>query len=725
MINCKRLINWFFIYFLFSLPLFARAQTSQQQDSLKQSSKPEAEVVDSLHYILNEVVVTGTRTYKKIIDIPYSVQRIDNSQFRFQKKTAVDNVLGAVPGLFLQSRYGNHDVRISIRGFGSRSNSGIRGVRILLDGIPESEPDGQTRIEAIDFNSVGYIEVVKGNLSSLYPNAPGGVINFINDIDFPRTFITSLNQFGSFDLRRNGFKAGIRTGHYAFLTTYTYHNSKGYRAHSEDYWHILNTVLETQPGDLSKLQILGYYVDGLIRLPGSLTKKQFEEDPFQAQQRDLDRDTKRISKKGRLGLRFNTFLDGDRKNEFEITGYGTIKYFERTSRVYRIINRYGLGTNLRYVNKSKIGGRNNEFSLGGEVQFQTGPVEYYDNIGGRKGDNLSRLINNEMSNLGAYFLNTFSLVNDKLDFLLSGRYDKTVFFQVNRLFEATKAKARYEGFTPKAALNYKLKPYMALYASLARSFTSPAGNELDNHPLSSNPNQLLNPDLEAQESTNFEVGIKGNLLYRGAVWFNNVYFEATVFRYLIDKEIIPFEVFGDVFFRNAAKTDRTGFEVGGNVEILRGLRFETAYSFSDFVYDEYIARLIDVDESGNIVTIERDFANNAAPSVPQHNFSMNLSYEYRFLRSMSGFTKGGLRSVSGMYVDDANSDKTGSFNVLDFMLGLDVNFNRFNMLLSGGVNNIFDNIHVGFININSLNGEFYEAGEPRNYFATINLGYRF
>ncbi|MCW8802953.1 MAG: Plug domain-containing protein, partial [Ignavibacteriaceae bacterium] len=102
--------------------------------------------VDTLTYATDDVVVTATRVEKKIIDIPYPVIRLKNTQYKFSKRVSVDDVLENVPGLFLQSRYGNHDVRIAIRGFGSRSNTGIRGVRILLDGIPESEPDGQTRI---------------------------------------------------------------------------------------------------------------------------------------------------------------------------------------------------------------------------------------------------------------------------------------------------------------------------------------------------------------------------------------------------------------------------------------------------------------------------------------------------------------------------------------------------------------------------------------------------
>ena len=89
--------------------------------------------IDSLAYETDDVVVTATRVEKKIIDIPYPVIRLKNTEYKFSRKVTIDDVLEHVPGLFLQSRYGNHDVRVSIRGFGSRSNTGIRGVRILLD----------------------------------------------------------------------------------------------------------------------------------------------------------------------------------------------------------------------------------------------------------------------------------------------------------------------------------------------------------------------------------------------------------------------------------------------------------------------------------------------------------------------------------------------------------------------------------------------------------------
>lgn len=192
-----------FIHLIFAIILSTQLIFSQEKFDGKYYVIPKS---DTITHQLEEVVVTGTRTYQRAIDIPYSVVTMTNVDYKFDKKTSINDVLGFVPGVFMQSRYGNHDVRISIRGFGSRSNSGIRGVRILLDGIPESEPDGQTRIEAIDFNSVGRVEIVKGNSSSLYTNAPGGVVNFINNVYSPVNYVTQFNELGSFGLRRNGFK---------------------------------------------------------------------------------------------------------------------------------------------------------------------------------------------------------------------------------------------------------------------------------------------------------------------------------------------------------------------------------------------------------------------------------------------------------------------------------------------------------------------------------------
>jgi len=692
------------------------AQETNQSDTIFPVN-----LLDSTSLNIEEVVITGTRVSKKIIDIPYPVIRINFVDYRYDKKVGVNDVLSSVPGMFLQSRYGNHDVRISIRGFGSKSNSGIRGVRILLDDIPESEPDGQTRIEAIDFNSIGRIEIAKGNLSSLYTNAPGGVINFINDIDFLRTFGVQFNQFGSFGLRRIGAKVGIRTDNYGLLTTYSNHHYDGYREHNSEHWNIVNTVLETTPSENSSLKLLFYFADGIIKLPGSLTKEEFEEDPYQADQRAIDRDMKRLSTKGRLGIRFNSKFGQKLNNDFELTAYATIKYFERTSREYRVINRSGLGARVRYGNKSKIFNRANELLVGSDLLFQPARTEYYDNINGKKGDQILQLLNEKIYNNGFYISNNYELLKNRLFMLITGRYDIINFDLKEETLPSRADNRTFNAFVPKLAFNYKLSQWISVYTSYSLSFDSPAKNELE----SFDPTFLYNPDLKAQETKSFEIGIKGNLINRKTDFFNRMLFEVTFFNLNIENEVVPFEVYSEVYFRNAASTSRRGLELGSRLEIYKDLQFTFSYTFSDFNYIDYSAIAIQIDSTGNIIETEEDFSGNIVPSVPKNNLFISLSYSHPVSNKIIGFAKLSYQGISGLWVDDANTDKTNAYQLLNSVLGVDMKFGKFNIQISGGLNNIMDEVYVGFTNTNSADRRFYEAGEPRSYFASVNLGYRF
>ena len=178
--------------------------------------------------------------------------------------------------------------------------------------------------------------------------------------------------------------------------------------------------------------------------------------------------------------------------------------------------------------------------VGGDLFYQTGPVSEFNSIGGAKGDELLNYIDETVGNTGAYILNNFEIYNKQLYFLISGRYDYVYFHQVNRLLGAQNDQRVFEDFTPKFALNYKVTPSIAVYTSFGYSFDSPAGNELDNYPTSSDPGALMNPDLKPQNSTNFELGVKGNLLNSGSNIFNNTLFELTFFNTIVKDEIVPF-----------------------------------------------------------------------------------------------------------------------------------------------------------------------------------------
>lgn len=702
-----------FFYLIIFLPILIY---SQEKYDNKYYLIPKS---DTITYQMEEVVITGTRTFQKIIDIPYSVSFLSNVEYKFDKKTSINDVMKFVPGVFMQSRYGNHDVRISIRGFGSRSNSGIRGVRILLDGIPESEPDGQTRIEAIDFNSVGRIEIIKGNSSSLYTNAPGGVVNFINNVYSPQNYIVQYNELGSFGLRRNGFKMNLFSKNYKMIMAYTYHNYEGYREHSNDYWNILNTVFEIIPENNSRFELFGYFVNGMIKLPGSLTLNEFQTDPYQAAQDEKNYDYRRITKKGRIGLRFNRFFGKNNSNEIELISYGTIKYFERADKRYRIINRYGLGGTAKYVNRKLLFGNKNEFTFGLDLFYQSGPVEIYQNISGIKSDNMRGLHDETISNSGLFIQDFYTLLPEKLFVLFSGRLDNVVFYSVDRLSESKNAKRIFSAFTPKVGLNFKLNPTIAIYGSAGYSFDVPAGNELNNFPTSSDYGaKLLNPDLQPQKSFNLEMGVKGHLKIDSPI-LDDHNFDLTLFSSIIRDEIVPFEVFGSVYFRNAAKTWRRGIEFGSDSKIFDRFRLKSSYTLSYFRYLEYVALSIKPDLSQSI----EDYAGNFVPSVPRHNLNLAITYEKLLKSNLDIFSKISYQYVSGLYIDDKNSEQSNAYNLWNFMLGLDYRLGYINLMVSGGINNIFNKKYAAFININSTQGRFYELGEPRIYFLNLNLAY--
>lgn len=679
---------------------------------------------DTVKYMIDETVISATRTEQKLIDIPFSVQRVDQSQWKSTRKMGMNDVLSVIPGLWLQPRYGNHDVRVSIRGFGTRSNTGIRGVRILLDGIPESEPDGQTRLEALDFTSISKIEVIKGNMTSLYTNAPGGVINFFTDKYFPQPFVLMDNEFGSYDLRKNGLKFGLTSNDERFMATYSYENYNGYRNHNQEYQSRFNSIYEADLNPVSKISIYGYYVNGLLKLPGSLTLDQFNENYLQANARDESRDAQRISNKGRLGITYNTKFGKNNSNFIEVTGYGTIKDLTRVAATYRIFTRYGVGSNFRYINQSTIGKQSNEFSVGGDFYYQTGPINEFNNIGGIKGDELQAITDETISNIGLYFTEQYYLYKDYLSLLITGRYDRVVLSASDLIASYRDTSRVFDNFTPKFAVNYKFNPNMSLFGSFGWGFDTPANNELDNFPFSSDGGyKLINPDLEPQNTVSYELGYKGEIVNNKSNIFTNTFIELSLFDTEIDNAIIPFTVDGNVFYRNAATVKRTGLEFGVNSEVAKGLNIKAAYTYSDFRYGAYNARSIDA--SGAIT--EEDYTENKEPSNPDNNFSAEVSYQYIYKKNYTFFAKGTIQSVGSMFVDDKNVEeyKTNSYTLLGSQLGANLNFNNFRIMGFAGLGNILNEKYVAFVQINSDRKEYYEAGIPYNFFGGLNFSYVF
>ena len=687
------------------------------------SQEEEKEKADTLEYGLEEVTIVGTRTKEKIIDIPYSVFSVEKKELKFGKKVSAKSVLADVPGLFLQSRYGNSDLRVSIRGFGNRSNTGIRGVRILQDGIPESEPDGETVLDAIDFTSLGGVEVVKGNLSSLYANAPGGVIDFKTDIYFPEQYAQSSNQFGQFGFRQNGFKVGLKNDDNRFFLSYYYRNLDGYRKHSAEYQHLVNSVYEGYLGSRSSITVLGNYLNSFNRIPGSLTKEEYESDPFMASPIAEAFNFRRATKKGRIAVKYRTGFGAIDANELEITGYGGVKELEKVDFPnYTLSTRYSLGALIRYANRSTIFNRKNTFTTGMDYAYQSGPVTAFPNTFGNRDLGVTNSYDAEVSNIGFYFLDHFNILERKLDLFVSSRYDLSVFS--NDIFIPSilyiDSSRVFSAFTPKIGINFKIIPDIAIYTSYGLSYDFPALSELENNQYTSDQRYTLNPDIDPSKSDNFELGIKGNLYNMDSEFMKKIIFDITGFYYKITDAIVPFIIDQKTYFRNAAKTNRLGVEVGIKTEPFEETEMVINYTYTSFKYDKFLTT--NYPPSGEV---KEDYTGNYEPSVPRHIVNFIINYEFEITDDLSGLLLWDCDYIAKLYVDDANSAYAPDYFYGNIMIGGAYNTELLGVVFYAGLNNIFDRRYVGFVNINDYQGRYYETGEPRTFFSGLNLSLKF
>jgi iron complex outermembrane receptor protein len=682
---------------------------------------------DTLKYEIEGVVIVGTRSTERIIDIPYSVFSVDKKELSFGRKISAKDVLADVPGMFLQSRFGNTDLRISLRGFGTRSNSGARAVRILVDGVPESDPDGESALDAIDFTSLGGVEVAKGNLSSLYANAPGGVINFMSDLYFQNDYAGSITQVGSFGLQHQGMKLGLLNTNNRLFFTYNYSNLDGYRQHSQQYLNLANFVYEAYLPNLSTVSVLGNYVNGVNKIPGPLTKEEFERDPFQANPDALFFDFKRITRKGKIGLRFQTEFNRPRKNELELTLYGAFKDLERADYgSYTLGERRTLGAWARFTNRSEIAGHSNTFTTGIDYAHQAGPITGFANFGGAidpLDPSIKDNFDESLNNVGVYAINRFSILEDLLDATLSTRYDRNVFSRnvfvrggIARIADTNRV---FDSFAPKIGLNYKLSRSVALYSSYGLSYDIPALSEMSNTQFSSNIEAALNPDLDPQKTYNFELGIKGNLVEPDRKFLPKLFFDLTFFHYLIKDEIIPVAIRQQTFYRNAARTSRTGVELGLKTHPIRHLEMVVNYTYARFRYDNYIAT-IDDPATGRRT---EDYSGNTVPSIPKGLLNFIAMYELEISEDVEALFLWDCDYISTMFVNDANTATAPAYFYGNILLGLNFRAGQFGGVAYAGIHNIFDRRYASYINVNEFFGRYYDTGEPRSYYAGLRVSY--
>jgi iron complex outermembrane receptor protein len=479
----------------------------------------------------------------------------------------LDEALSRVPGVIAQSRYGTSDIRLMIRGYGARgagdrSNSGTsRGVRVLLDGFPETEPDGRTALDQLDLATAEAVEVIRSNASSLWGNAAGGVVNVIT---VPSMTVPSYEVqpiYGGFGLARFAARTSMPIGNGTGVVYANFTNTSfdGWRDHSDARRALVNGGAVGQVGDRTRLGLFLTAANNLMHVPGPLTQAQVDADPDQANPTYLQRDERRYNRVGRLGVS----VDHEVSSTLSLSSmvYVSPKYLQRSERnTYRDFTRYHVGGNVAARKSLAVGGTQSVLTLGMDEAYQDGAILFYtlSSTGGR-GTTLTDNKGEGANNFGVFLQDELS-VNDRLTLLLGARYDN-VAYSYRSFLPAPPVKSDRRDFSrvsPKLGVNWLVNPTHSLYANIGGGIEVPAGNETD--PTPGAPPALLNPLLDAIRSTTYEVGVKSMPQLRAGTF--SLGYDVALYDIEVTNEIVPYN--GGRYYLTAAKARRQGAEVGLN-----------------------------------------------------------------------------------------------------------------------------------------------------------------
>jgi iron complex outermembrane receptor protein len=679
-------------------------------------------------YESKEVIVSTAGRAQRLMDVPVSITAVPSEYFREGRAYEVKDALQYVPGVFAQSRSGHSDVRVTIRGFGSRgagdrSNAGnMRGIRVLLDGLPETEPDGRTSLDMVDLNAINSVEVVRGNASSIYGSASGGVINFISGGDISTPLIESKNAFGSFGLLRNTVDASAIMGESRLFVAATRTEYDGYRDHSQASSGNVTMSLRSVLSEDTRVNLSLGAASNIFRFPGPLTKAQMEADPLQADSTYKANDDHRFNRVGRLGVTLEHDLTANQG--FTATAYYMPKIITRSERnSWREFNRFTVGTmaayNLRGNLSEDIG---SQFTVGYEQQYQDGSIQFYSLGPGASRGLLTDNKKEAAQHLGFYAHDLFTISD--FDLLLGARYT-TVNYTAQTFLEPSSPQMKdFSLLSPKVAIGYHQAPNRTIYASFGQGMEAPAFNEIDLPGDSALVvsrggtfvrGSAFNPIIDPAISSTIELGVKGYESMDGFI--ASISYDVNGFYIMTTDDIVPWN--GGRYYFNAAETKRMGVELGFSIMSDMGLTLRSATTVMSNEYTKY-------------ESLFGTFDGNKMAGVPGLFGTTSLRYDAPF----GMFVELAAEYVGEYYADDRNDElPTGapdpttnslvdSYLIENATVGYKTGLGDFDIDVFAGLRNLTDQKYASSAFINGVNNKYFEPGMPSNFIAGLNIRYK-
>jgi iron complex outermembrane receptor protein len=699
-------------------PALSYAQSTAPQRSTDSSSE-------------GSLMVIKQRSGLSELDTPAAVSVVSGDDLR--NSTAQVNLsesLGSVPGLQIQNRQNYaQDLQLSVRGFGSRSMYGVRGVRVYVDGIPATMPDGQGQTSNIDINSIDKVEVLRGPYSALYGNASGGVVNIDTQTGSQPTTLTAGTYFGSYGSWRNSVKASGSTGDgsHAGDVNYTISGSRfttnGYRDHSGTQKNLGNARLGVRIDDVSTLTLMLNSVSVDANDPGGLTRAEWKDNPRQSPRGDTY-NTRKSLDQTQVGMRYQREMSENDQltlttwhGERHTTQYQSIPVAVQKNPAYPggviVLERKYSGIDTRWKHQDQIGSV--PFSVIGGLDYETmterrqGFQNYVIDNGttelGEKGEQ-RRNEKNVMWNLDPYLQTSWDLTPKwTLD---AGMRYSTVSFDSTDYYVTTgngddSGSKRYHKLLPMGSLNYAVTDAWNVYLSAGRGFETPTINELSYRSVDGSQTGL-NLGLKPSTSDTVELGSKTRIGY-GLL-------TAAVFQTNTDNELVVEDSSnGRSVYKNAGKTRRQGVEMSFDQQFAENWQMKMAWTYLDATY-----RNSTCDDSGSCTP-----SGNRLPGVAK-----NMGYASLAWAPEQGWHAGAdVRYMGSIQADDENDAKAPSYTVVGLSTGYKFGWDKWSLDLFSRVDNLFDKAYVGSVIVNEGNGRYYEPAPGRNYGVGASLSYSF
>ncbi|MDO8502560.1 MAG: TonB-dependent receptor [Gemmatimonadaceae bacterium] len=687
-----------------------------------------ADSTDSARVRLAPVTIIATRQTTSIFSTPLAVTVVGRPQLENKRGYSLDEALSSVPGVFAQSRYGASDIRLTIRGFGARgagdrSNAGTsRGIRVLIDGIPETEPDGRTSFDMVDLAAANRIEVVRSNASALWGNAGGGVINISTVPEFHGSFATAQQMAGSYGFLRTSLQGGTHLGPAALALTFTNTMQEGYRAHSDSRRALVNVSMTSPLGESTDFGLFISAANDLFHIPGPLTLAEVNSDPRGANATYAARDERRYNRVGRIGVSLRHALS----EASSLSGmlFVNPKVLQRSERgTFRDFNRYHLGGNAIYRAGYEIQpGISASTVAGADRAYQNGTILFYSlTSDGKRGTELRDNKGEAAMNTGVFLQQSF-LFGDRLGADIGARWDQIRYdyrsFMDPRLNDAKD----FARISPKVGVNFRVTPAHSFYANVGGGVEAPAGNETD--PASTfgqDTVTAINPLLDPIRSTSYEVGTRHMLPLSGGS-ISAVSYDIALYQIDVANEIVPYR--GGRFYFTAGKVRRRGAELGASVLGGSDLELTGSVTMSQNRYIHYTVDSVHYGRPGR----SADYADNDVAGIP--GLFYNLTAGRSVSENIPLRLQVSMRGVGDYFVDDANMVAVPGYRTFGATVSTasGISFGNLSLKAFLAVENLTDQRYIGsaFVNPDIVNGVpvAFEPGAGRSFIVSVSIGPR-